>query len=294
MILRNVLSRFTRHLQAQGCSIHTVRSYACDLRKLGQFLGGNVPVSRIRPDDLSRFLTSNKALLSDDGTPKSPGAVNRMRAVLRSFFRWLVETGQLRTNAASTLRVRVYRPPVPRMLTEKEQETLLATMHASDDPLTLRDLTLVELMLGTGIRLAEVVALDLADVDLVLGRIAIRPKGGGQDARYLTKHLRRLLRKYIAWRAERNETCGALFVSNHGSRISTRHVHRRLKQWLRKAGIDRPISPHALRHTLAVRLLSHTGNLRLVQRALGHASIVSTIRYAQLPDKALVAALEGV
>ena len=79
-----------------------------------------------------------------------------------------------------------------------------------------------------------------------------------------------------------------------GDRISTRHVHRRLKQWLKLAGIDRPISPHALRHTLAVKLLAHTGNLRLVQRALGHASINSTVRYAQLPDEALAKALEAV
>ena len=81
MTLRNALRRFIRYLQAQGCSPHTLRSYHCDLRKLVTFKGGSVPVHRISPHDLNRFLTSDLARLSDKGSPKSPGAVNHMRAV---------------------------------------------------------------------------------------------------------------------------------------------------------------------------------------------------------------------
>jgi site-specific recombinase XerC len=88
--------------------------------------------------------------------------------------------------------------------------------------------------------------------------------------------------------------CPALFITAHGGRVGVRQVQRRLGQWLHQAGVDGHISAHSMRHTLAVRLLGQTGNLRLVQRALGHASIASTVRYAAVADEVLREALEGV
>ena len=87
---------------------------------------------------------------------------------------------------------------------------------------------------------------------------------------------------------------GALFVGASGAGITTRHFQRRLRQWLREAGLDEGVSAHTFRHTLACRLLGLTDNLRLVQQALGHRSIASTVRYTRVPTKALVAALEAV
>jgi len=294
MTLHDAISRFTRHLQANGCSPHTVRSYACDLRGLERFLEGGIPVKQVSAHALATFLTSPDALHSASGKPKGPGAVNRLRAVLCSFFRWLVETGQIRNNPAATLRVRSYRQPAPKMLLDTDRNTLLTAMEESHDPLALRDRAIVELMLGTGIRLAEAVALDVGDVDLASGAITIHPKGGGKASRYLNRRVRSLLKCHLAWKPRQSGDCSALFTTSRGTRITARHVHRRLGQWLRKAGIDAPLSPHALRHTLAVKLLKNTGNLRLVQRALGHASIASTVRYTHVPDDALAAALEEV
>jgi integrase/recombinase XerC len=294
LTLHDARQRFIRHLEAQSCSPHTIRSYDCDLRKLERFANRATRIAGIGPDDLNAFLTSDHALVGPRGERVAPGTVNRVRAVLRSFFGWLVEAGHLERSPATTLRVRNLRRPAPDVLAEADQEKLVAAMKDSDDDLALRDRALVELMLGTGIRLGEAVGLDAEDVDLDAGQITIRPKGGGRDTRYLPRRVRTLLRRYLGWRAERNGHCPALFVTAHGTRISQRHVHRRLAQWLSRAGIDRHLSPHSLRHTLAVRLLGQTGNLRLVQRALGHASIASTVRYAQVAGAALREALEAV
>jgi integrase/recombinase XerC len=177
MTLHDAIARFARHLQANSCSVHTVRSYACDLRSLERFLEGGMPVKRITVHALNAFLTSNDAKMSVSGKPKGQGAINRLRAVLRSFFRWLFEAGQIQTNPAATLRVRSYRQPTPKMLADADRKKLLDGMCASADPFALRDQTIVELMLGTGIRLAEAVSLDVGDIDLAAGAITINPKG---------------------------------------------------------------------------------------------------------------------
>jgi integrase/recombinase XerC len=294
LTLHDARQRFIRHLQAQSCSPHTVRSYDCDLRKLERFANRATRIAHIGPDDLNAFLTSDDALVGPHGERVAAGTVNRVRAVLRSFFGWLVEAGHLKRSPATTLRVRNLRRPAPDVLAQADQERLVAAMKDSDDPLAMRDRALVELMLGTGIRLGEAVGLDADDVDLDTGQITIQPKGGGRDTRYLPRRLRTVLRRYLRWRAERNGHGPALFITAHGARVGSRQVQRRLAQWIEHAGIGGRLSAHSLRHTLAVRLLGQTGNLRLVQRALGHASIASTVRYAAVADEALVEALEAV
>ena len=103
-----------------------------------------------------------------------------------------------------------------------------------------------------------------------------------------------MLTQYLKWRLNVPVVSQAVFVGRTGRRIGTRQFSRRLDQWQQKAGISQRITPHTFRHTLANRLLAKTSNLRLVQQALGHRSIASTLRYAQVPSKALVAALEAV
>jgi len=291
MTLSTATTRFLRHLEANGCSRHTVRSYRCDLAKLGRFVGERKPVRSITAHDLARFLTSDVATRTASNQPKGPGTMNRMRSVLRSFFRFLVETGAVTRNPAASLRANGYRKPVPQTLSDRDQRRLLKTLECSDDPLACRDLAIVELLLATGVRLSEAAALDVDDIDLRSGTMTIHVKSGGEQSRYLPRRLRRVLREYMRWR---ELDADALFVTRHGTRIGARHVHRRFRMWCERAGIDKPVSPHSLRHTLAVKFLDRTGNLRLVQQALGHRSITSTIRYTAVTNGALARALEAV
>ena len=291
MKLAQAVERFVEQLRANGCSIHTVRSYGMDLDRLMAFHGRNgAPIGTLTPDSLARFLNSPHARLAPGGFERGAGTMNRQRTVLRSFGRWLYEAGHLRVNPACTLRVKHHPPPPPRLIDQDEYGRLLKAMAEQDDPLAARDRLIVEVLAGVGIRISELVGLNVSDLDLDAGRMTIHAKGGLDDLRYVNHALCARLAQAVA----HNAPGAPVFANSGGRRLTTRQVSRRLEQWLRKAGIERKITPHVFRHTLASRLLERTGNLRLVQRALGHRSIMSTVRYAQLADSALIAALEAI
>ncbi len=291
MKLAQAVERFVEQLRANGCSVHTTRSYAMDLDRLMAFHGRNgTPVGTLTPDSLARFLNSPHARLAPGGSERGAGTMNRQRTVLRSFGRWLYEAGHLRVNPACTLRVRHCPPPPPRLISQDEYQRLLAAMAEHDDPLAGRDQLIVEVLAGVGIRISELAGLNVSDIDCDSGRMRIHAKGGLDDVRYVNHALCAQLRRHIATR----DAGAPLFTNSTWRRLTTRQISRRLEMWLKKAGIERRITPHTFRHTLASRLLAHTGNLRLVQRALGHRSIMSTVRYAQLADSALIAALEAI
>ncbi len=167
-------------------------------------------------------------------------------------------------------------------------------LRGSEDPLALRDQAMVRTLLGTGMRVGELLALDLHDVDLETRLATIQTKGGTVQMRHIREALALLLERYMGWRGPLPGDSPALFVSAAGKRITARHFSRRLGQWLDRAGLQSHVTPHVFRHTLARRLLDATGNLRLVQQALGHRSIASTVRYTLVPSATLKAALEAV
>jgi integrase/recombinase XerC len=158
-----------------------------------------------------------------------------------------------------------------------------------------RDRIMLELMLGTGIRLAELVSLDLAAVDLDAKRITLQVKGGRTETRFLNTDLRVLLRRYLRTRQQADSESPALFLSNRRNRISTRQVQARFKCWLAWAGIQRPgLSVHSLRHTFGTRLYRKTRDLILTGKALGHMTTEATRIYVHSTDDELEEALESL
>ena len=133
-------------------------------------------------------------------------------------------------------------------------------------------------MLATGIRVGSAVALEVPDVDLDRGELRLKTmKGGRSDVAYLGREIAAHLRTYIG-----NRETGPLFPGRGSDRITTRHVQRRMGEWLKKAGVRTAASPHWLRHGFATDLLRRTGDLALVQAALCHRSITSTLIYARV------------
>lgn len=214
MRLNDAITCYLRHLAANGCSIHTIRSYRFDLGALCRFLGARGhDVASMAPADLDAFLTSPVALTRPDGQPRSPGTVNRTRATLRSFFNYLRETGVTGTNPARTLKVRSLDPPPPTTLDKREERKLLGALRGSDDALAPRDRTILGVLLGTGIRIGEAVSLDVEDLDLRTRTLAVRTKGNGRQIRHLTDHLTKELREYLCWRKALANGLPALFIS---------------------------------------------------------------------------------
>ncbi len=287
---------FGRRLAAEGRSPNTISAYLRDLRQLTEVLLERHPA--LCPDDvtsatLDEALTSPAVVTSAKGSTRSPASLHRFKAAVRSFFAWAEETGRVSENPARSVTLRRLPRPMPSFLTEAEKRRLCKELKGRTSALARRDRLIVELFLGTGIRLRELVDLDVDDVDLDAKHLRVLAKGDVPQVKFLKSTLRSLLRAYLKERRRRGHgECQALFLSNRDTRLSERQVSRRLDYWLDRAGIDKDISPHGLRHTFATHLYSRTGDILVVQRALGHRDLSTTQIYTHLVDDVLEEAIE--
>jgi len=293
--LERAVLAFGRRLEAEGRSPNTVSAYLRDLRTLAGVLAARCPgltLERVTSTMLDEALTDPAVTTTPDGTPRSAASLHRFKAAVRSFFAWAEETGLVAENPARSVTLRRLPRTPPVFLTEAEKRRLLKELRDRSSAVARRDRVIVELFLGTGIRLQELVSLDVDDVDLDAKHLRIRAKGDVPQVKFLKSNLRSLLRRYLAERRRQGTADPALFLSNRGSRISARQVANRIKFWLAKAGIDKDIGPHGLRHTFATHLYAATSDLLVVKRALGHRDISTTEIYTHLVDGALEEALE--
>jgi len=295
MRLKSAITVFDRQLAANGRSVHTRAAYRRDLRDFAEWFG-NQSVSRVKPDDLARFLTSDEVLFRLGGQPRKPISVNRTKSALRSFFAFCVESRWIKENPARLIRSSPASPKEPGTLCKAEIGRLRAVLDSRCGRLASRDQLIFELLLGTGIRLGSLVALNVGDVDLRTGTLHIRLKGGTEGRVFLNPGLGRLMRRYLKENGTQGK-CGAdtpLFRGQSGKRLGTRQIQLRFAKWFLEAGIDRPVSLHSLRHTFATRLYEKTGDLHLVQKALGHRQITTTEIYAMVGEGAVRRAVAQV
>lgn len=290
------IEAFEVRLRAQGRSEHTLSSYTRDLRLFERVLvslNPDVSLSEITPTMIDAVLTDPVVTHSVEGAPRSAATMHRLKAVIRSFFSWAAETGSVEENPAGSVTTKRLSRTTPKYLTESEKRRLLKELRDRSCPLARRDRVIFEVFLSTGIRLQEMVDLDIDDVDLDAKHLRIIGKGNVPQVKFLKSSLRSLLRGYLGERRRQGSgECTALFLSSREQRISARQVELRLKYWLDKSGIEKRISPHGLRHTFATHLYAKTSDLLLVKRALSHRDISTTEVYTHLSDQALEDAIE--
>lgn len=212
----------------------------------------------------------------------SPRSLQRRLSSLRSFYRYLNREGETRTNPA--LEVRAPKAPkrLPRTMDTDMMGKLLEMPHK--DPLSVRDWAIMELLYSSGLRLAELVDLDLTDIDLSDRTVRVTGKGNKTRIVPLGRFAVEALAK---WLGERGSMAGAgteqaMFLSQQGRRISHRSVQSRVKLWARRQGLPVEVNPHLFRHSFASHLLESSGDLRGVQELLGHADISTTQIYTHL------------
>ena len=274
MTIDDALARFLVQLEADGRSEHTRRQYARHVGALAAWVGPGRAVEDVGHEDIAAFLAAPVARTRPDGRIKKANSVNALRGSLRGFFRYLHQAGVIAQDPTRLVRRALCGRPLPRALSDDETNRLLA---AIDHP---RDYVLYMLLVRTGIRIGSALALDVEDLDLERGEIVLRrAKGDRAERIYVPGAVRAELATYLAGR-----TSGPVFQGRAGRRLGHRHAHRRLVSWLAKAGISRAASPHSLRHSFATSLYARTGDLLLVQRALRHRCIASTMVYAQIDD----------
>jgi integrase/recombinase XerD len=180
---------------------------------------------------------------------------------------------------------------LPAVLTPAEQKLLLAAPNKKVAT-GLRNYALLKLFLNLGLRVSEAIDLQVDDIDWESGKLTVvQGKGGRDRVLWLADEDLELL---SSWLAKRPAASSYLFTTREGGRISDRYVRKFVKSYARKKKISKDVHPHALRHTFATDLLRKTGNIRMVQKALGHASLATTMLYTHVFDQELEAALKGL
>ncbi len=279
------LERFLTHLaDERGYSAHTVAAYRRDLLSFAHYLNAHhlsrwaqVDIQRVRSYAASR----HRAGLSGR-------SLQRALSALRVFFRFLAGQGKVEINPVQ----HVHAPRAPRklpvVLDVDQMDRLLAIK--SGHPLALRDRAIMELAYSSGLRLAELVSVDVLDFDLAEGLVDITGKGR-KDRRLPVGRLAcEALARWLEVRqglAATSET--ALFVSRRGRRLTARAIQHRMHIWALRLGLDTRVHPHMLRHAFASHMLESSGDLRAVQELLGHADIGTTQVYTHLDFQHLAA-----
>ncbi len=272
------LQRFYEFLRSEkGLSLHTQRNYKQQLETMAQYLI-SVGVKDWRQVDAAwvRQLAS-KGMRSG---MKESSLATRLSS-LRSFFDFLVLRGEMSANPAKGVSAPRKKRPLPKNLDVDEMAQLLEVDY--DDPLSIRDRAIMELMYGSGLRLAELVAIDVKDVNFAAGEIRVIGKGNKERVAPFSGHSKEWLNNWLKIRSQMaNSDEKGLFVSKQGNRISHRNVQKRMAEWGQKQAVPSHISPHKLRHSFATHVLESSNNLRAVQELLGHENISTTQIYTHL------------
>jgi site-specific recombinase XerD len=273
------LAGFDDWQRSRGMGEKTRRAYGVDLAQLGEWAAGR----DLGPKDVShRDLRRFAAVLGEHGAAKS--TVARKLAAIRTFYRHLVERGELEANPADLVSSPKKDAYLPQVLKADEVAELLDRIPAAT-PLDLRDRAMFELAYAAGLRAEELTLLDTASPDPDGEQVRVEGKGGRTRFVPVGEHAWRALDKYLSRGrpALDGGDSQALFLSKSGRRLSTSDVRRRLKLQARRAGI----SPHTLRHSFATHLLEGGADLRTIQELLGHASISTTQTYTRVESRRL-------
>jgi integrase/recombinase XerC len=227
------------------------------------------------------------ARLSREGLRKA--SIARKLSTVRSFLRHAERAGRIKSSPARGIRTPRVPKGLPRDLTVDEMFNLLDHVQG-DDVAAIRDVALLELLYAAGLRVGELVSLDLDDVDLASGVVRVLGKGNKERLVPFGSKAERALRRWKErsqeLRAKSNEV--AVFLNLRGGRLTDRSVRRILNRRLREAAIRARVSPHALRHSFATHLLGAGADLRAIQELLGHASLSTTQRYTHVSTDALM------
>ena len=274
------VERFLQYLRVErNASEHTCKSYQVDLDQFFASVGHH-KIAAITPLEIRQFIVRLST------TNISKRTIARKLSCLRSFFRYLCREGTLTHNPAAAVPTPRQEKRLPSFLDERQIVQLLGSPVARKW-LGLRDRALLETLYSTGIRVSELVGLNLEDVDDISGTIVVRGKGKKERLCPIGTTALKAIQAYLARRPKKLQVPYAVFVSQKGSRITVRQVDRLLQQYVALSRLPGAISPHSLRHSFATHLLEHGADLRSVQELLGHASLSTTQIYTHITPQRL-------
>jgi integrase/recombinase XerC len=280
-------------------SDYTVKSYGADLFQFGQYLAGEIgrpiggpPADKLTPEQIDdksvkcEPLTVREFLAYLYGQNYTKSTTARKLATLRSFYKFLIRRGMVSVNPLSTIRTPKQDKRLPKCL-DLDQVQKLLEAPGDGDLLSARDKAMLEVLYSSGIRVSELVELEMADIDLQEGVLRVKGKGRKDRLTPIGSQAIKALGRYFEirntdLRCQQSRHAARVFLNKHGESLSTRSVRRKLDKYLVSAGLDPGISPHTLRHSFATHLLNNGADLRSVQELLGHQSLSTTQIYTHL------------
>ena len=285
MLDSEALSSFESYLvNVKKASANTLSSYLRDIRQLGDYISAHSELSYDTADE--ELLTDHIEHLRAEG--KSVATVSRAIASIKAFYTYLLGEGVIDHNPGAVLVPDKSKHKLPQILTSKEIDLLLEQPECVDAK-GYRDKAMLELLYATGIRVSELISLNVRDVNLPAGLIICRSKER-ERAIPLYSAAVKALSEYIEFirpQMVASQDEPALFVNVSGERMSRQGFWKLIKSYQVKAGIEKTITPHTLRHSFAAHLLENGADLHSIQEMLGHADISSTQIYSQLVKKQL-------
>jgi integrase/recombinase XerC len=268
-------SDFIAHKRdVERCSPHTVRAYTSDLEVFVVLLRsrGRERLGDVDADDI-------RAHLGALARAHKKSSVARHLSALRQLFAYLVKRGTLARDPSLLVEGPRIPKRLPRALSIDETETLTALERREVGTLEIRDRAIIEVLYGSGLRVAEIVALDLEHASMDTRMLKVTGKRNKTRLVPFGEYAEDALKAWLALRPQLAKNTRALFVNARGARLTTRTIARNLDRDALRAGLARRVSPHALRHSFATHLLSGGADLRGIQELLGHQSLATTEKY---------------
>jgi len=291
----NYEEAFVNYLRYErNMSPETIRAYEKDLHQFMRFFarGDGIPVN---PGEISSLQVRDYlADLREKNYQKT--TVVRKLATIRSFYKFLLKKGHVTTNPLTEIQTPKVEKRLPHFLAVEEVEKLLAAPQGTTFQ-AIRDRAILEVLYSTGLRVSELTALNVHDIDIT-GEI-LKARGKGRQERIMPVGAPALesIRKYLEIRAavpRINESDpDALFLNRFGDRLSSRSIRKILDKYIRVTGLNEKTSPHTLRHSFATHLLNRGANLRMVQELLGHKHLSTTQIYTHVTTQAMKTGLEA-
>ena len=279
--MQEVFNKYINYLEAEkNASPYTVRNYTTDLLGFFNFLKTK-EISSLQEVD-KHVLRDYLSHLMEEGIVKA--SIARKLSAIRSFYRYLLREGMVTTNPVASTSSPKLDKRLPSFLTPEETVRLLEAPDLST-PQGLRDRGLMELLYASGIRVSELVNLDMERVNFDTNEIRVWGKGSKERMVLMGKPAAEALKTYLSQGRPKllgDKRSSALFVNRYGGRLIARRIQRILGKYASLAGINKRVYPHLLRHTFATHLLDGGAGLRVVQELLGHASLSSTQIYTHV------------
>ena len=271
------IEKFLRYLEIEkNASKHTILNYHLDLKVFSNFMK-DTPLENVDYLSLRKYLAFLK------GENLKNRTIARKLSSLRTFFKFLCREGYLKSNPTSLILTPKLEKTLPLFLTESEAEKLVES-PGKDDASGLRDRAILETFYSTGMRISELVGLNVEDVDFIGGAVKVLGKGKKERLIPIGDRALRAVRNYLD---RRSVTTKAIFLNKNGRRLTDRGVRQIFEKYIRIASLKEGISPHTLRHSFATHLLNRGADLRSVQELLGHVNLSTTQIYTHLTTERL-------